>query len=364
MVDKKYERVIIINTFGIGDVLFATPLVRILKENMPDARIDFLCNERALDILKENRNIDDIIVYEKDDFRRVLKKSKIAFVKKILAFIKQLRGKRYDLAIDLSLGYQIAFILKLIGVKRRIGFNFRNRGRFLTEKLVIDGFNDKHVVDYYMDLLRLIGIDTAADKKIELDLSANVKKWADDFIQSKGLNDKTLVGIAPGGGKSWGEAAAYRRWPSEKFSYVALGLLKKRSDLVFMIFGSKEENFLCDRIVKNLGDSVINMCGKLSLPESISLIRKCESLLCNDGGILHIAVSQGVKTVSIFGPVYCAVYGPYPQGDKNKVAIAENVDCRPCYKSFKYSKCDSYRCLTEIDRDKVLKMMEESLNIS
>lgn len=364
MTNNKYKNILVINTFGIGDVLFTTPLVKTLRRHMPDARIDFLCNERTRYILKENRNLNDIIVYEKDDFRDVLKKSKIAFVKKILSFIRTFRKKRYDLVVDLSLGYQMSFILKLIGVKKRIGFNFRNRGRFLTDKLTIDGFNEKHAIEYYLDVLKLIGIEDTEERNIELELSDEIKEWADDFIQTNSLKGKTLVGIAPGGGKSWGEAAIYRRWKPENFSYVALNLLKKKDDLAFMIFGSKDENFLCERIEKDLEGKAINMCGKLSLPQSISLIRMCHNLLCNDGGILHIAVSQGVKTVSIFGPVYCVVYGPYPPNDRNKVAIAENVDCRPCYKSFKYKECHSYRCLTDIDKDKVVKMMEESIGIS
>ena len=168
--------------------------------------------------------------------------------------------------------------------------------------------------------------------------------------------------MAPGGGKSWGKDASYRRWDPGNFSYVAQELLKERGDLFFLIFGAGDEMGLCNAIEKKLSGNVINLCGKLPLPQSIVLIKRCELILCNDGGILHIAASQKVKTVSIFGPVDDKVYGPYPPTVRNKVVVADEVKCRPCYKSFKYKTCQTHDCLKEIDREKVLKLMEESLN--
>jgi len=266
------------------------------------------------------------------------------------------------LAIDLSLGYQICLLLKILGIKKRIGFDYRNRGRFLTGKLNIEGFNGKHVVEHYLDILKLIGIKEIEEKDLRLPISPELERQTNDFLTEKGLVHKKLVGVAPGGGKSWGEYAIYRRWDPRNFSYLIRELSKKNKNLYFLVFGSKEEQDMAEAIKKSEGENTMNLCGELLLPDAIALIKKCALLLCNDGGLLHIAVSQGVNTVSIFGPVDDRVYGPYPPSEKHKVAKAEGVECRPCYKNFKHKMCRTRDCLKRIDRDMVLKLAKESLD--
>ena len=359
---QKYKNILVINTFGIGDVLFSTPIIRILKKYIPNAHIDFMCNKRCQYIWRNNKNIGNIIIFEKDEFRGAFKKSKIMFIKKLFNFAKRIKQKNYDLAIDLSLGYQISLLLKLLGIKHRIGFNYRNRGKFLTDKVNIDGFNDKCVVEYYLDILKLINIINFTTKNLEFPLSPEIKRWADNFIIKNGLKHKRLIGIAPGGGKSWGKYAVYRRWSPRNFSYVAQKLSKKSEDLFFLIFGSEEEKQLGQAIKERISSKSINLCGTLPIPRSVALIERCKLLLCNDGGMLHIAVSQGVSTVSIFGPVDDKVYGPYPPSNRHKVVKAENAECRPCYRSFRHKICETHDCLKKIDKDSVVRLAEQSID--
>ena len=82
------KHIIIVNLFGIGDVLFSTPLVRALKKEFPEARIDYMCNRRCECILQNNENIENVIVFEKDEFRTEFRNSKIAFIKKVGDLIK------------------------------------------------------------------------------------------------------------------------------------------------------------------------------------------------------------------------------------------------------------------------------------
>ncbi|MFH1593075.1 MAG: glycosyltransferase family 9 protein [Candidatus Omnitrophota bacterium] len=355
------NRILIVNLFGIGDVLFSTPMPKILKRAMPASRIDFMCNERCQPILQNNRNIDDIIVYEKDQWRAMFRTSKANFFKELYRLVRRIRGKRYDLVIDLSLGYQIAFVFMIMGIKKRIGFDYRSRGRFLTDKLPIEGFNEKHAILYYLDILKLIGIEDPGEARPTFTLSPEDEIWAESFIEQKGLENKIFVGIAPGGGKSWGEYARYRRWDIANFAYVAKKLAKENRDIFFLLLGSEEECSLCEPMSGPLGHVSLNLCGKLSLSQSTSLINRCSLFICNDGGLLHTAVSQGVSTVSIFGPVNDKIYGPYPPSKRHKVVKGKNIECRPCYKNFKHKKCDLYECLNSIDRDEVLRVARESL---
>lgn len=64
-------RILIVNPFGIGDVLFSTPLIRAVRLAFPDSYLAYLCNARTESILQANPHLDELFVYEKDDFLQI-----------------------------------------------------------------------------------------------------------------------------------------------------------------------------------------------------------------------------------------------------------------------------------------------------
>ena len=74
-----------------------------------------------------------------------------------------------------------------------------------------------------------------------------------------------------------------------------------------------------------------------------------------------MAASLGIKTVSLFGPVNEATYGPYPIGANHIIIAKKDMSCRPCYKKFKYNTCDKKLCLETITVDEVFQAAEEAL---
>ena len=81
---KPINSILIVNTFGIGDVLFSTPIIKILAERFPEAKINYICNQRTEHVLKNNTCLNEIMVFEKDFFRDMLKSSKIGFLKEFV----------------------------------------------------------------------------------------------------------------------------------------------------------------------------------------------------------------------------------------------------------------------------------------
>ncbi len=152
----KTNRILIINPFGIGDVLFTTPFIRALRRQFRNSFIGFICNSRTAPILRANKNIDEVFVFDKGDYRAIWRRSKIQCIKQFLALLALVKSKGFDIAIDLSLGHQYGFFLMLLGVGVRMGYDFKGRGRFLTHKIDIDGYYDKHIAEYYLDLLEFL----------------------------------------------------------------------------------------------------------------------------------------------------------------------------------------------------------------
>lgn len=354
-------KILIVNPFGIGDVLFSTPLISNLKEAYPQSYLGYICNIRAKDVLRNNPQIDEIFVFEKDKYRNLWKQGKFKCIKNFFSFLIQIKKRNFDVVIDLSLGYHYSFFLWLIGIKKRLGYNYRNRGRFLTHKIDISGYNDKPIADYYLDLLKFLNIQP---KKFPLtmNVSEKDKSWADDFFKANDLKEKDLiVGIIPAGGASWGRDFSYRHWPWENYTRLGERLITGLNAKI-IIFGDSSEADICRQVQNTLKGNSVNACAKTSLKQFAACLAKCKLVICNDGGPLHVAVSQDVMTVSIFGPVDEKVYGPYPPASKHIVVI-KNMDCRPCYGKFKLPVCPNNRiCLRGLSVDEVFRLTARALS--
>jgi len=342
------DRILLINPFGIGDVLFTTPVIKALRMTYPDSYIGYICNQRAKEILESNPYLDRVLVFEKDDYRRKWKKSRLSAIRDFNSFFQEIKKQRFGVAIDFSLGHQYSLCLMLAGVKKRIGFDYRQRGRFLTDRIKINGYSGKHVVEYYIDLLKHLNLKMDDDTKLEFHVGDKDKLWADKFLETHQLNKgKILIGVIPGGGTSWGSKYSYRHWSKENFAE----LVKKFSaqgNAQVILFGGKSDSRICDYMISNVPKEVLSVCGRTTLRQFAALVSKMDLVICNDGGPLHVAVACGIKTVSIFGPVDDKVYGPYPPGAKH-VVIKRKLACRPCYQNFRLAECNKDRvCLRDI----------------
>ncbi|MEI8176162.1 MAG: glycosyltransferase family 9 protein [Candidatus Omnitrophota bacterium] len=352
-------RILIVNPFGIGDVLFTTPMIAELKEQYPGAYIGYVCNARAKDILLNNPKVDKVFIYEKDQFRNLSKHSRLLAFRKLLKFLRSIRRGKFDIAFDLSLGQEYGFFLRLIGIRKRIGYNYRRRGKFLTDKIALEGYDTKHMVDYYLDLLPLIGIEPK-QKNIEFPVSPADNAWAADFAAEHAVKPgDILVGIAPGGGASWGRDAYRKQWPAQRFAALA-NEITARFGARIVLLGDGSETALCNQVASLIRSEPIIACGRTTVSRYAALLKLCRLIICNDGGPLHLAVSQGVRTISIFGPVDPAVYGPYPPGAGN-VVIRKGLDCQPCYHRFKLKACSHGRCLSDLEMREIMGAAESFL---
>ncbi|MBM3251204.1 MAG: glycosyltransferase family 9 protein [Candidatus Omnitrophica bacterium] len=347
-----HQSILIINPFGIGDVLFSTPLLQNLCDNFPRAKILFLCNRRTAPILKNHPLISKIFVYERDEFVAVQQKSFWAGLKKYCHFISEIKKEEIDCAIDLSLNTLFGFFTWAAGIRYRYGLDYKNRGRFLTQKLKIDGFLDKHVSEYYLDVLKLMYIPI---KKygLSIGMDKQSQRWVDSFLTRYNFTNDFIVGIAPFGGEAFGKDAYFKRWPVEHFVKLIDRINVELKAKIFIFAGPKEKGNVSVMMSSIQNKNSCYEFTDASLEKIIALIDKCHLFVGNDTGPLRFADALDKKILAIFGPVDEKVYGPYP-ADKKKVVITKNLPCRPCYKKFRMSECLRDReCLKSISVDEV-----------
>lgn len=351
------KKILIINIFGIGDVLFTTPLISNLKASYPDVYIGYVCNRRTAALLERNPKVDKVFVCDRDEFNAAVGQSKTVACKKMINFLKSIRKEHFDASIDVSLSDFTGFITWIAGIKHRIGFKYKNRGFFLNWKFILKGYEDKHVVEYYLGLLEKLGVP-ATKRDLELSIDQADVDWANKFFMDNmgQWNGSPVIGFVPGGGASWGKDAVYKRWSPEKYAKLADKLIEKFS-VPIILMGDKSELDLCKEVSAAMVHQPVMACGETSISQFAALARKCSLMIVNDGGPLHIAVAAGVQTISIFGPVNEQVYGPYPQG--NHIVIKKNLVCQPCYRRFRMANCEHVSCLSQLSVEEVLEKTTE-----
>lgn len=347
--------ILIVNPFGIGDCLFTAPLIHTFKDAFPEGKLCFLCNKRVAPMLRNNPFVNEIFIYERDDFKQLLSASKLKWFEEFSSFIRQIKRARFDLAIDLSLSSNFGLFLWLAGIKKRIGYNYKNRGIYLTKSVKLTGYEDKHVVEYYNGLLGLTGIEPKY-KDLELYLRDEDKQYAENIFKEHRIDDSApVIAISPGGGASWGIEAKIKRWPEEKFALLVNKIIEKYNVIVIIIGDLKDKDLLSN-IETGLKDKVINLTGKTTLTQSAAIIDSADLFIGNDGGLLHIAVALKIKTISFFGPVDPKVYGPYPPDATRHIVLRKTLDCSPCYRKFRVRPCQRNKeCLERIDVEDVIR---------
>lgn len=354
------KKFLVINPFGIGDVLFTTPVLAAIKDNFPDAFIGYWCNERVNDLLRNNPHINKIFALSRGDLKRIYNKSKIEGISKFVNLLCSMRREKFDISLDFSSEHRYSLISKLLGIRKRIGFNYKKRGKFLTDKIDTNGYNSKHVVEYCLDLLNPLDI---RPKRYNLVLSIPdaVKIKVKTKLSHFGVQDEDLlVGIAAGAGASWGKDASLKHWSAIKFAQLADNIGRDLGAKI-IVLGDETERPIADIIVNAMSRKPIDLVGKTNLEELAAIIGNLRILVTNDGGPLHIAVALGTKTVSVFGPVDDLVYGPYPASENN-IVIKTDIPCRPCYKDFKIPLCDREReCINAIGVDEVFNAVRRLL---
>lgn len=347
-------RILIINIFGIGDVLFTTPLISHLREVFPDSFIGYMANRRALPAIETNPKINKVYIYERDEFNKDLARS-------WLKLFREMRTERFDVVFDFSLNSSFGFFTMACGIPHRIGYDYRSRGRFLTDKIPLEGYEGRHVVEYYIDLMNKLKLPKTPEGPLSLEIfiGSQDSQWAKDWIKAKNIDLKRpIIAVIPGGGASWGKDASYKRWPIGQYAALVDKIIAKTKAAIILM-GDKKEQSLCQEMARQCSYPIYDAVGETTLLQMAALLKQCSLAIVNDGGPLHVAVAAGVRTVSLFGPVDPVVYGPYPHNGHR--VITRDIACQPCYKQFRKAACEHVSCLKNLSVEEVFNQVERSL---
>ena len=238
--------------------------------------------------------------------------------------------------------FEAAFLAYAARIPVRVGYNTDARGFLLNPAVPLyPGDKSVHQTQYYLRLLGRIGLRTINSKPI-FHLSPAIKEMAGLRLQSLGLEDTFLLGLAPGA--AYGPA---KQWAPEKFAAAADLILDEKPGAA-LVFGSLGEARVAARVKERMRGPAHDLSGRTSLDEAAALIQRCQLFLTNDSGLMHVAAAVDAPLIAIFGSTDPRTTSPV--GDR-AVMISSQVDCAPCLEPV--CPKTSHRCMDLIAAEAV-----------
>ncbi|GAB5416716.1 MAG: glycosyltransferase family 9 protein [Crocinitomicaceae bacterium] len=323
-------KILVVRFSSIGDVVLTTPVVRALKEQLPDIEIHFLTKQQFGSIVTPNPNIDTVHTIQKS----------------IDEVLPQLKAEEFDWIIDLHNNVRTKGLkMKL----RRPTKTFRklNLEKWLLVNAKVNRMPEIHVVDRYFEAVAHLG--ASADGKpcdffIEPENEVHLSDWK--------LNAQQYVAIAIGA------QHATKCLPTEKM----LELIDAIDDPIVLVGGPTDLE-KSEAIVAKTGKEITNTVGHLNLQQSASLVKQAKHLITHDTGMMHIASSFEIPMSTVWGNTV-PDFGMYPYQPTNKrytVHQVEGLKCRPCSKIGSES-CPKkhFDCMMKQDISNIKERMNQS----
>ena len=329
------QKILIIQTAFIGDVVLATALIEQCAAHYPDAKIDFLLRKGNEGLLKGHPLLNEVLIWNK-------KQQKYANLFRLLG---QIRKRKYDVVVNLQRFFSTGLLTAFSGAKHRLGFQ-KNPLAFGFSQAFPHAFGTKdqpiHEVHRNLQLIEAL---TNAD-------FVKPKLYVPDQIPVDIPDGQSYICIAPT--SVW----FTKQWPGEK--WVTLLNRLPNDHHIYLLGGPTDREACAVLIEQSTHPKLMNMAGKLSLLESAALMRNAQMNYVNDSAPLHFASATNAPVTAIF----CSTipdFGFYPLSTQSFVAeTEEQLDCRPCGLHGKKACPEGHFKCSNIDLETLLRPLSKS----
>ena len=315
-------KILIIRFSSIGDIVLTTPVIRCTKLQT-DADIHYLTKKKFKNILENNPYINKIWAIEKNISETLL----------------ELKAEHFDLIIDLHNNLRSREVSWRLGVKTT-RFDKLNFEKWILVNLKINVLPKKHIVDRYMETVLKLNVKNdgkGLDYFFHERDKVNISQFTNNFTRT---NEFIAFVI--------GAAHATKRLPDDKI----IAICKKLESPVILI-GGKEDADSGEKIHNACSENVLNLCGKLNLNQSASVVQQAVQVITHDTGLMHIAAAFNKDIISVWGNTV-PEFGmtPYLSDKKfqekslNQIMEVKNLSCRPCSKiGFEACPKKHFKCM-------------------
>lgn len=325
-------RILVVKLSSLGDILHVLPCVHELRAQL-GAEIDWAVHPEFAALVRCFADVDGVIEFPRHHVLRGLASA-----------ARALRSKEYDLVVDLHGLLKSAVVARLARAKRRIAPSYARECSWLFFSERAGRFDrTRHAAEQAFDTLDYLKL-----KRPQGTFRAALR----DHNPYPLPPSAHTIAFAPV--SRW----TTKNWPSERFGELARILLARYDGLRVAIVGGKGDVEVGDAIVNLSGAParVSNLCGRTSIAESFDVLSRCDLLVANDTGPVHMAAAVGTRCVVLFGPTRPDWTGPYGEGHR---IIMRDLPCQPCLRR----KCrrGDLACLASITATEVADVVAEML---
>jgi len=310
---------LVIRFSSIGDIVLTTPILRCIKQQLKDVELHFITKQQFISVIENNPYVD-----------------KFHTINQSLAqIIPQLKKENYDYIIDLHHNAR-TLKLKLALGKKSFSFNKLNWEKFLIVNFKKNKLPQKHIVDRYFEAAANIGVkndgkglDYYIDEKDEIDIVSS--------LPAMFHNDYNALVV--------GGSYFTKQIPVNKLKEICA-----TSSLPLILLGGTDDATSAEQVYQLNKNKVLNLCGKLNLNQSASIIQQANKVITSDTGLMHIAAAYKKDIISLWGNTIPEFgMGPYLAGKNSQILEVTNLSCRPCSK-LGYKKCPKghFKCMNDI----------------
>jgi len=326
--DKVFQKILVIQLKRAGDVLVTTPIPTLLKQQWPHAQIDFLVMKPFASLLENHPALHRIHIYDTNH------PFKTAWM---------IRQQHYDAIFDFQSSPRSAWLTVLSGASVTAGYQVTFWGNFYRYSVPRPG--KMPVTEGKVSLLQpLIGSISTIPPR-QLYLMSSEKESAKNQLRCDD-DSRPIIGIIPT------HRQESRRWEMSSFAKVAQQLTDEGFRvLLFWGPGEKEEV-----------EALQKQCPKAecipptSFRQMAALLENCQLVITNDNGPMHLAVSVGTPTLTIYGPTDPESWNP--GGSHHQVLQAQDVSCLGC----NLNHCPfQHECMSHVSPMMVMQRIHEVL---
>ncbi|NTV92061.1 MAG: glycosyltransferase family 9 protein [Chlorobiaceae bacterium] len=325
------KRILVVRLSSIGDIILTTPLLRRLKAAFPEARIDYYTKEPFTGLLASNPGISKVFTVENPPVGA------------------------YDLVVDLQNNIRSHAMLRSLDVSRTVRYHKHNWKKWLLIHFRMDLYGScQSVAERYQIALKEFGVRSDL-QGCELYPTAEDREFAAPFF-SDGQATLALC---------FGAKHFTKRYPPPRFATV-LSLLFATLPLRVLLLGGKEDAPHALEIVNALPEQyrygVVNLAGSCSLMQTAALLERCDAVLSNDTGLMHMASAFSKQLFVLFGSS-SASFGFLPYHTPFKLFEVEGLRCRPCsHIGREHCPKGHFRCMNELQEPLIAKKIIDYFN--
>lgn len=280
------RKILIIKLDEAGDMVYATPVFKLLKNAYPNAEITLYCKSTIKSLIKNDPNIDHIVTG------------------------LQQPSHRFDAIIDLRGNFKsltFALINKPLIRLDRGSVRFKNK---------LKGGHPHELQTNFQIISPLV--KNAVEIKPAIYTTEDDEITVDNFLHNDKLSKFAILHV--------GARKELRKWPHQKFAalteYIKYQL---KFDVIFV--GDEQDIRDILTVQKLLLFKTYCVAGVFSWTQFATLAKKASIFIGNESGPLHVATAMETPVIGLFGPGESHVF--YPVGVK-ATYIHHVLKCNPC----------------------------------